>query len=131
MNYWIFPGIPQEAREVTYWRAQGQSSKLLKNLAACVSDAFEVRVSEMISPTRLRTVSEARHCFFFLGYKYTELPMDELSRHLKRHRTSGIHSRDTAKDLLAVDKHFRKRFEEAEANLKTIINDTYTGYRSF
>ena len=130
MNYWVFPGIPQEAQEHTYWKSPRNAKDPLKSICNCVTEAFEVKFEDMVSPTRTRTVSEARHCFFFLSYKYTDFPMEELSRFLKRHRTSGIHSKDTAKDLLAVDKYFKKRFDKAEETLKTMINDTFTGFRT-
>lgn len=130
MNYWVFPGIPREAQELAYWKARKGRKSPLTSICECVSEAFEVKIEEMISPTRVRAVSEARHCFFLLGYKYTDFPMEEMSRHLKRHRTSGIHSKDTAKDLLKVDKYFQRRFKQAEEALKEQINDSFTGYRN-
>lgn len=112
MNHWLFAGLKKSDRAEALYKYQIRNSGEIDRLLKSVSTAFDVHEEDIKGRSRLREISDARHCFVFLSRLHTSITYQGLGKFLKRNHATVIHSAKAFEQIQAVDKRcFYKRIE--------------------
>jgi chromosomal replication initiation ATPase DnaA len=113
MNNLLKAHTREKAPRVRQRRDYSQTGTTNIPLLERCADAFNVSTGEIISSSRRQNLAIARHLYFYIRYHHHNMPPSEqLGKELGRHRTTVMHSIKKARDLLSVDKNFRKKYEK-------------------
>ncbi len=83
-----------------------------------VAEYFGLDVEALQSRSRRREVVQARQISMYLSKKYTDSSLDQIGTRIgKRNHATVIYALKTVRDLMDVDKHFRKTVLELENRL--------------
>ena len=88
--------------------------KLLK-LKKHIINIIKVNVE---TPTRERSVTDARHIYFFIARSVYGIPFKKIGESVNRHHSSVIHSVNKVDDLIEYDKDFKAKYDLVIDNFK-------------
>ena len=78
-----------------------------------VTEVTGVTKESMKSKVRRQHLSDARHLFCYMTWKFTSLPLEVIGESINRNHSSVIHSRDIVSGLKDVDKFFCEKLKDA------------------
>ena len=76
-----------------------------------VSEHVHVRLSEMVSPRRARTVARPRQVAMYLAKQLTSRSLPEIGRKFARDHTTVIHAVNKVSELIGKDAGFAEDVE--------------------
>ena len=87
----------------------------VQKIQEVVCDYFNIKRDLIQSKSRKREIVQARQVAMYFTKAYTELSLAQIGSHIgKRNHATVLHSCNTVKDLIDVDKTFRSNVEEIE-----------------
>jgi chromosomal replication initiation ATPase DnaA len=114
MNYWVFVGLSDQAKDSCSGRAMNDEDKLMYLLNA-TSRTFGVKQIDMISRRGGPHVCDARHGLYFLVRKNTRLSLKEMGRRLKKNHSTIQKSIMRAIDIMSVDNSYKKIIDQIQS----------------
>lgn len=114
MNHWLFAGLKKSDRAQALYKYQTRNAGEIDRLLKSVSTAFDVSEFDIKGKSRLREISDARHCFIFLSRLHTSITYQGLGKYLDRNHATVIHSVKAFQQIEAVDKRCYHKRVEAE-----------------
>lgn len=92
----------------------------LLEIAETVESFLGVKKNSIANAGRVKEVAEARMIFCLLASKFTKLSLKAIGGFINRYHSTVIYNRNTANDLLEVDKSFSKKYYKCLSGLKRI-----------
>lgn len=88
-----------------------------------VSEHFGVSVEDIKRRTRVRRITHARHIYFYLCRKFTQLTLDEIGKPCAGlDHTSLIHGNNKIKDLIRVDSEVSADVHKLSNQVKLFVD---------
>jgi chromosomal replication initiator protein len=80
----------------------------LYKILLLVANYYDLTTEELIGKSRLSKISHARQVYFYLARKHSLKSYDEIAELVNRNHATAIHGEKTIKNLLEVDKKYKK-----------------------
>lgn len=111
MNYWIYPGLTQQAKALALNDSLSNQGDI-NGLLDCCCFIFNVTRQGMLGPSRVQNLAFARHAFVKICRDNTMMSFGSISNYLgKRNHATAINSYNVAQDLIATDPAFKKKYD--------------------
>lgn len=105
------PGLSAKAR--TKIQVKPSAQEILYTVAI----VYEIAQDDILSRSRFRKVSDARHVAVVLLLRYVTKNIAKVGRLLHRHRATVLNSKRQAETLLETDYEFAEKYEQVMAKL--------------
>ena len=113
MSPQVYAGLePSNRYQVRMARRRTRMAEVDKIFHA-VSEVTGVTKEAIQNKGRTQIVSDARHIFCYMSWKYTDLPLQVIGKKINRHHATVIYSRDIVSVLKDADMIFKSKLDEA------------------
>lgn len=116
-SYMAVPGIPRSKPEFVVPKA-----KKIEIIKEFVCDFFSVPLYQIITKTRKRAPSDARHTVCYFLTWLTDMGPSEIGNELMVHHTTVIHGKEKIRDIMKIDVVFRMEMMGLKAKIENEFN---------
>ena len=119
---YIYAGLQRYHQESFMTRRVGFSSSD-EQIIYVVANQFGVSVNDIMSASRMRLFTEARHFAIYFIRKYTNKTLEQIGILLNRNHSTILYAIGVAEDLMQTNWDYKQSAEKIENKIKELAGE--------